>query len=148
MGKQQENKAKTGDIKRRNWIIAVVVILGLGLLGSSNSSKTQQSPSASPTPEPTVEPTPTPTPKVHLSDALRWCQVMEGRDLYLYTYDSKTPPGVNVFDDAYKSCESDLNAWGSDDFIKIVTEDWNGEYGKDSTIEGKTLQEYLEILNK
>lgn len=148
MKNQQKAKSKTENIEKKRRTQTIAAVVGIFLLIILVTPEQNPAPTSSPSPEATAEPTPTPTPKPKYYEALRWCQVMEARDLYLYTYDSKTPLYPNLFDEAYKSCESDLKSWGSDKFIEVIAEDWNGEYGKDSTVEGKTLQEYADDLAK
>lgn len=72
---------------------------------------------------------------------LRKCTVMEAADLYNDTgyngYD-------NTFDKAKKSCEKSRKDLGSDEFAKVVNEDWKSR--STEKIEEKPLSHYLNVL--
>lgn len=74
-------------------------------------------------------------------DAMRKCTVMEASDIYTTGIGKKTD---NVFNDARETCEKSYSQWGEKNFYDAVYADW--EEQKSGTIEGKTLEYYLDIL--
>ena len=72
-------------------------------------------------------------------DAMRKCTVTEAADLYNYD-DNKN----DVFNRARKTCEGYYTNWPEEDFYEAVYIDW--EEHKNDTIEGKTLEYYLNTL--
>ncbi len=126
------DKKNTEKNKKTLIIIAIIFIfLGLIIAMGGGNKKTNPNNITSEKNQTTAE----------SDEALRKCIVMEAADIY------NTGIGGNpdtAFEDARKTCEGWLLNWGEEEFVNLSQIDW--ENRKEETIDGKTLQYYLEEL--